>query len=123
MTKKNTSKEKDSVTAVVILLLMAFVFFKGRYWVYAALVLSAITLVSPQVTRFLHRIWSALTDLLSFLSGTIILTLIFVIVLIPTALLKSWLGRKEMILSKRDRVSTFQNRNHTYTVKDLENPW
>jgi len=123
MVPKNTVKEKDSVTAIIILLLVAFIFLKSRYWVYAALALSVATVVSSRLTRFLHRIWSALTEMLGAVSGTIILTGVFIFVLIPTALLKSWFGKKEVVLTKGSRVTTFQSRNHTYTGKDLDNPW
>jgi len=123
MTPKNTAKEKDSVTAIIILLLVAFLFFKSRYWVYAALALSVTTILSSRVTRFLHRFWSAVTEMLGAVSGTIILTGVFIFVLIPTALLKNWLGKKEVRWMKGNRVTTFQSRNHTYTSEDLDNPW
>jgi hypothetical protein len=123
MTRKNTAGEKDSVIAVVILLLMAFIFLKSRYWVYAALALSVISVLSPQATHYVHRIWSLFTEILGRISGGIILTLVFIFILIPTALLKRWFGKKEVILNKGNRLSTFQTRNHKYIEGDLENPW
>jgi hypothetical protein len=123
MAQRDATKEKDSVIAVIILLLMAFIFFKSRSWVYAALAVSVMAVLSSQVTHYLHRIWSLCTDLLGRLSGGIILTLVFILVLIPTAILRRWFGKKEVILKEENRVSTFQTRNHTYTDIDLDNPW
>jgi hypothetical protein len=123
MIRKNTTEEKDSAIAAIILLLAAYLIFRNRYWVYGALVVSVMAVTSTQFTHHLHKIWTLCTDMLGRLSGGVILTLVFIFVLTPTAILRRWFGKKEVILNKKNRISTFQNRNHTYTDVDLDNPW
>jgi hypothetical protein len=123
MNSRNTKEEKDSVIAVIILLLLLFLLFKHRGWIYAALAVAVISLLSWQVTSYLHKVWTVFTDILGRVSGTVILTLVFIFILIPTAKMKKWFGKKDIILSKKNVSSGFLNRNHKYTQGDLNNPW
>ena len=123
MNLKKTTEEKDSVLAVIVLLLLGFIFFRSRVWIYLALMLSILSVLSPMVTFWLHRVWSFITEILGRISGTIILTVVFIFILLPTAILKKWFGKKDMILKQGNIRSTFQNRDHEYTERDFENPW
>jgi energy-coupling factor transporter transmembrane protein EcfT len=123
MNRKNTKGEKDSVIAVIILLLLLFLLFKHRGWVYAALAVAVISLLFSSVTYYVHSLWTFLSEILGRISGSIILTLVFIFILIPTAILKKWFGKKDMVLKKKNISSGFLNRNHKYTQADLDNPW
>jgi hypothetical protein len=123
MNRKNTKGEKDSVIAVIILFLLLFLLFKHRGWVYAALAVAVISLLFSTVTHYIHSLWTFLSEILGSISGGIILTLVFIIILIPTAILKRWFGKKDIILSKKNLNSGFLERNHKYNRADMENPW
>jgi len=123
MSQKTSVKEKDSVAAIVILLLLIFVYSGSRYWIYASLALMVVTVLSPGMTHLLHWIWSSLTEFLGRISSFMILAIVFIFVLTPTALLKKWFGSKDFLLTKGKRVTTFQERNHTYSRRDFDNPW
>jgi energy-coupling factor transporter transmembrane protein EcfT len=123
MNRQNTPGEKDSVIAVIILMLLLFLLFKNRGWIYAALIIAIISLLSSQTTYYLHRIWTFLTEILGRISGSVILLLVFILILIPTAFLKKWFGKSEIIMSNKNIHSVFENRNHKYTKSDFDNPW
>lgn len=123
MIRKNTAGEKDSVLAVIILFLMGFILSGNRVWLYTALAVSLVSVLSPLTTLYLHRGWTILTEILGRISGGVILTIVYVFILMPTALFKKWFGRKDMILKKENISSTFQTRNHMYSEGDLDNPW
>lgn len=123
MNRKNTKGEKDSVIAVIILLLLLFILFKNRIWVYAALAVAVISLLFSPVTHYVHSLWTFLSEIMGRISGTIILTLVFIFILTPTAILKKWFGKKDMVLKKKNISSGFLNRDHKYTQADLDNPW
>ncbi|HEY4966024.1 MAG TPA: hypothetical protein VII28_06480 [Puia sp.] len=123
MNQKNTKEEKDSVIAVIILMLLLYLLFKQRGWLYTALAVAVISLLSAQVNFYLHRAWTFITEILGRISGSIILTLVFIIILIPTAILKKWFGKKDIILHNKNLNSGFRERNHQYTRADMENPW
>ena len=123
MKLKNTTGEKDSVIAITILLILLFLVFKSRSWIYAALTVAVISLLSDLVTFYLHKIWTVLTEILGRISGGIILSLVFIFILMPTALLKNWFGKKDIILNRKNISSSFETRNHKYSQSDLDNPW
>jgi uncharacterized membrane protein len=123
MKRKNTPEEKDSVIAVIILLLLLFFYFKQKYWIYTALSVAVISLLVSGFAFYLHKLWSTVSEILGRVSGTIILTLIFIFILFPTALLKRLFGKKDILLNDKNLKSVFLERNHKYTATDLSNPW
>jgi len=123
MNRKNSKGEKDSVIAVIILLLLLFILLKNRAWVYAALAVAVISLLFSPVTYYIHSLWTFLSEIMGRISGTIILTFVFIFILTPTAVLKKWFGKEDMLLKKKNISSGFLSRNHKYTHADLDNPW
>jgi F0F1-type ATP synthase membrane subunit a len=123
MNRQNTIGEKDSVMAIIVLTLLLFILFKNRGWLYVTLTIAIVSLLSSQTTHYLHRIWTFLTEVLGRFSGSIILSLVFIFILIPTAFLKKRFGKKEMILDNKNIHTVFENRNHKYTRADFDNPW
>jgi hypothetical protein len=123
MKGNNTAEEKDSVIAMANFSLLCFILFASRVCLYLALTLSVLSVISSPATHWLHRIWKFITEILGRISGTIILTFVFLCILTPTAILKKWFGKKDMILQQGGIRSTFQDRNHEYTAHDFKNPW
>jgi hypothetical protein len=123
MTEKNKASQKDSVMAIVILLLLGFIIFKSRVWIYAALAISVMSVLSPLITRFLNSFWIYLTEWIGKINAWIILSIVFIFILIPISIFKKWFGKKGMILKRGNDTSTFQSRNTTYSAGDFENPW
>ena len=102
---------------------MGFIFFKNRVWIYAALAISVISILSPFATRLLNSFWIYLTEGIGRINAWIILSIVFIFILIPTSILKKWFGKKGMILKRGNGTTTFQSRNTTYSASDFENPW
>ena len=123
MNRKKTQGEKDSVIAVLILLILLFLYFKQKSWIYTTLAVAVISLLSSRVAFYIHKVWTMLSEIVGRISGAVILTLVFFIIVIPTALLKGWFGRKDILLNGRKLNSVFHHRNHKYTRADMENPW
>lgn len=117
-------KAKPSETLVVIMLALIVI-----YWFTRAPALLAISfgvgltgLLIPSASQGLHWLWMKLSLVLSFISSRILLTLIFVIVLIPLSFLSRIFG-KRVIDVKRASLTYFRQRNHTFMKEDLENLW
>ncbi len=70
----------------------------------------------------LYRAWMKIAEALGFISGKILLTIVFVIVVIPLSFLAKWRGKLSIRL-KPGGGSYFKERNHTYNKSDLHNPW
>ncbi|QHI35244.1 hypothetical protein IMCC3317_05900 [Kordia antarctica] len=76
----------------------------------------------PPLERLIVWIWGKIALVLGWINTKIILSLVFFIFLTPFALL-SRIFSKNALQLKQESDTTFVERNHTYTKKDLENIW
>jgi|GEM_PF-1433006 hypothetical protein len=117
----NRSEYEESV--VVLGCGLSFIaLFWGLPW--ALFVFSPIMvagLLLPRLAFGLHVAWSFLGMLLSSISGTILLGVMFFGILTPLAWIRRVFGTSHF--RKKDRSSFFDTTQHTYGPKDLENPW
>jgi hypothetical protein len=123
MVEKDRSKQKDSVLSVVILLLLIFLW-KTNYWVvYFTIVFAAACVLSSGLTYFIHQLWTSITGFLGKWNAWILLTLVYMTVLMPTAVFKKIFGKKKTGTPQTKSDSGFINRDHLYNNSDFEQPW
>jgi len=86
-----------------------------------ALILLAITLLLPRLFYPLAVIWFALAKILGEINIRVLLTLVFVIVVLPVGLIRKWRGKDTLQLRrfKKGSASVMDIRNHVYTKEDL----
>ena len=117
------SKEQQSVIAIVAALLLIAWLKHNVYWVIAALVV-ALTIFSPVITGYIHKLWMGIAKILGIISSHIILFILFYLVLTPIALIKRWSsGNNSMVKFDKNQTSGFVIRNHLYKATDFLNPW
>ena len=117
-------KTKRFETVLVIVLGLVVIYWFKRYNV---LLLSAIfigmaALLAPAAAKGIHWFWMKLSDMMGAVSGRVILTLIYVLVLLPLACLAKLFGKSNLRL-KAGGDTCFKDRNHIYTKEDMMNPW
>ena len=84
--------------------------------------MGCIGIVSDFLTKQIDWFWYKLSHIMGFISGKILLSLVFIIIVIPIAFFYKLAGKNKMI--KKPSGDTFwATRNITYTKNDLENPW
>ncbi|MFK7750346.1 MAG: hypothetical protein AB8B65_18285 [Kordia sp.] len=116
------------VMVVGFLLIATYLHFKTDY-VTAAKVLFIIALsvgvasFFPPLERLIVWIWGKIALVLGWINTKIILSLVFFIFLTPFGILSRIFTKKSALKLKNDSKTTFVERNHTYTKKDLENIW
>lgn len=88
----------------------------------AAFVVGLAAVLAPAVGRWIDRGWMWLSQALGAVSGRILLSLAYVLILIPLSFLSRALGRGGMRL-KKGGASYFRERNHAYSREDLVDPW
>jgi hypothetical protein len=91
-------------------------------FLYAALVIGAIALFIPALSRKIHDLWMKFAEVLGMVMNKVILGLVFFIFLVPVALL-SRIFRKNPLKVTKEKTSYFSERNFTYTKKSLEQLW
>lgn len=78
-------------------------------------------LVKP-LAKLIALGWYKLAEGLSFISSKIVLGAVYFIVLVPVALLYK-AANKDKLGIRKSKKTVWIERNHTYSMKDLENLW
>ena len=118
--KKNKSKD----TIIVLMLALGLLFWVRKNGVFlgAAGALGVLSLGLPGFGQLIHRGWMGLSRVLGMISGHIVLTIAYVLVLLPLSFFAKISGKSGLRL-KRGGDSYFRDRGHTYNKEDLINPW
>jgi predicted membrane protein len=109
-------------TTIIVLqtaLLVAYLYFRIHGLLIAALVLGLLTILSPFVASIIHKLWMKFAHIIGRVSNTIILTLIFILIIIPTGFLHKLFKKS----SAKPIDSNFKTRQHTFSKEDFEKPW
>lgn len=77
----------------------------------------------PPLERLIVWLWGKFALGLGWINTRIILSAVFFIFLTPFGILSRLFSKNSSLQLKNDPKSTFVERNHTYTKKDLENIW
>jgi hypothetical protein len=119
------NQAKDTGLALVLVLLVI-----GHFWNKSWLILPAIgvlllTMTCSVVFSPLAWAWFGFARILADIVSKVLLTVLFVIVIIPVALSRRICGADPMRLKewKNGRNSVLVQRDHTFSAKDLEKPY
>jgi hypothetical protein len=111
--------------ALILIFLLLYLFSKNQLYIHISVALTILLMVWPAPFKYFGLFWFAFGETLGFVVSRIILTLIFVLVVIPVGLLKRKSIRKNMHLNDfaKSNRSVFKERNHTFTSDDLLKPF
>lgn len=124
---KNISNKQASDTGmamVLILLIVGLVSGAGLYYKIAVAVL-VVNMIYPMVYYPLAVIWLGLSALLGTLSSKLILTVVYVVFVIPVGLFRRLLGKDSLSLKlfKKGTDSVMKTRNYSFKARDIEKPY
>jgi hypothetical protein len=115
-------KQLEAVLTVVVALVTAY-FFRHLQWLLtAALGLGLAGLLSPVFRRLFYRGWMGLAELMGKVTGKILLTIVYILLLVPIAFIARSAG-KVGLRRKSGGSSTFTVRDHIYEREDMLHPW
>lgn len=120
MKKQNN---KEIILTIVVGLMVFFYFFKSQWLFNTAIVIGILGVFSDFVAEKIAWVWLKFAEVLGRINSTILLSLIFFIFLTPIALLMRVFKKTDALKLKKITGSVYDERNHTYTAKDLENTW
>ncbi|MGF6848204.1 multisubunit Na+/H+ antiporter MnhG subunit [Chitinophaga sp. W3I9] len=111
----------ESGQVAVAALLAAALYFRDFRLVTIALLLLLITLLAPRLFYPLAVIWLGIGKVLGEVNIRILLTLVFILVVVPVGLWRKWRGKDTLQLRgfKKEKGSVMVTRNHVYTKEDL----
>ncbi len=126
MKTKFTKKENsDSGLALIVILLIGYIFLRWNVLIPVTLVVTIILMIYPEILYPFTILWLNFSDLLGKITSRILLSFIFFIMVFPVALIQKMMGKDLLKLKqfKKDNSSAFMERNHKFTAADLENPF
>ena len=118
------SREKVYATLVGLCvgLFLIYFLYEINWLLYVIPSLLFLSLVWKWAAEKIAWVWLKFGEGLGWINSRILLSVIFFVVLTPMALIRKLFSKDEMKLKRTDQ-STFHERNHTFSAKDLKNPW
>jgi hypothetical protein len=97
--------------------------FSRKYFYYAALIVGISGLASSITRDWIVWIWEKFSYALGWFNSKILLSIVFILLLTPIAFLYRLVKGDILRIHKKPDKSAFDERNHTFSSIDLENPW
>jgi uncharacterized membrane protein YcgQ (UPF0703/DUF1980 family) len=119
----NRVKHLETILVLVLALGVFFWLSHKTYLLLAAGIFAFIGIFIPFIADKIHLAWMKLAHIMGYVMSKVLLTLVYVVVLLPLAFLSRIFGNKNGILLKPGAQSYFKDRNYTYTKESMENVW
>jgi len=121
----STDQAKDT-GMVMVLICLLIAFFAGMHFFYVpAIGLLLVNMIWPNLFRPVAKIWLGFSNLLGLVMSRIILSIIFLILVLPVGLFRRAIGKDSLQLKKwkKDHASVFKTRDHEFTSEDIKYPY
>jgi hypothetical protein len=116
---------KDSAFAAILILLIGYFASYNVVLLKIAVILSLLAMIFPEAFKPFAFVWFGIAKFLGLFVPKIVLSVIFFLLVVPVGMVRKLAGKDDMHLKalKKGTASVFTNRNHTYTLNDLKNPF
>lgn len=112
-----------TVLVITVGFLVLFFFSKQNTFLYVALGVGVLGALSSYLAEKIDWIWTKIGWVLSFIVPNIIMTLVFYVVLTPTAFLSRIFGKSDPMDLKNSQPSLFKKKDTTFSKESFEKPW
>jgi hypothetical protein len=124
---ENISRDqaKDGGMAVVLILLILGMFLKqNNFYIYAMAAL-VVNMIFPGIYKPFTKVWFMLANFLGTIMSKVLLTIVYMVLVLPVGLLIRLLGKDSLKLKqfKKDISSVFKERYYQFRSSDIENPY
>jgi hypothetical protein len=123
--KITRDQAKDSGMAVVLILLLIGLLTNDIVYFKIAAGVLLMNMISPMVFYPFAIFWLGISGILGSIFSRIMLTVIYLIIVLPVALLRQLSGKDPLSLKrfKENNESVMRSRNHFFEASDLEKPF
>jgi hypothetical protein len=108
------------ITAGFIVL---FVLSKRVVFIDIALGVALVSLIIPKAGDYIVICWYKLAEVLGWVNSKIILSLVFIVFIVPFSLLSKLFRKEKMDIKHTSKTSLFHTRGHKYTKEDIQEQW
>jgi len=118
-------QRKDTGLALTLLILIIGIYTQNVLFFKLTVPIILITMLVPSLLYPVAVFWFTLSNFLGFFISKIVLTIIFIVLIVPLGLIRRLIGKDNLQLNqfKLSRESVLKNKNHTYTIDDLLKPF
>lgn len=118
------NREKDLETIIVLALafLIVSLWLDISWLMYLSIGLLTLSFISKRLTALIGKGWLSFSNYLGVVMNYIIMFIIFYFILFPLSFFQRRFNHNQ-ILKKVKGDSHFHQRNHLFSIKDIENPW
>lgn len=120
--KVDKKKSKRAQLIVIIGLLAISFWIQNYYLLGTTLVLGTMFLLFPGFGDVFIKYWFKIGGVMGKINGTILLSIIYFLILLPTSMLKRLFSKPGIALRSPERTN-FKDRKHTFQSKDLKYGW
>ncbi len=122
ITKKQAG---DTGMAIVLILLLLGLFTKNIIFYKIAIPVLIINMIVPMFYYFFAIIWLGFSQLLGMIVSNILLTVIYIVMVIPVSLIRKIMGKDTLLLRefKKGTNSVMKVRDYTFSPVDIEKPF
>jgi hypothetical protein len=125
--KKRIGKKEasDSGMAVVLILLLIGLFSGNNLYYKFAIPALVVNMIYPMFYKYFAIFWFALSQLIGTVVSRIILTVVYVILVVPVGLIRRLIGKDSLQLRnyKKSSESVMKTRDYHFTSKDILHPY
>ncbi len=116
---------RDTALAFAFLALIVWFFTQNVYFIYGCMALLLWAMVWPSSFKWPAKLWFGFSHVLGFFMSKLLLSIIYIVILMPVAMVRHMMGKDAMRLRqwKAGEGSAFVVREHTYSKEDLQQPY
>ena len=115
----------DAGMAAVLILLLIGLFTNNTLYYKMAIPVLVINMTFPMIYYPFAILWFGFSQLLGTIMSKLILTLVYVIMVVPVGVIRRLMGKDTLQLSefKKSNRSVMLTRDYKFLSKDIENPY
>lgn len=118
-----SSHPLKTVLIITVGFLVIYVISKQFTFLYIAVAVGLLGSISDYLAEKIDWLWTKLGWLLSFIVPNIIMTIVFYIVLTPTAFLSRIFGKSDPMDLNNSQSFLFKEKETTFSKESFEKPW
>ena len=122
ISKKEAS---DTGMAMTLICLLLGYFTKNTIYYQIAIPALVIDMAFPMFYYPFAMVWLTLTNLLGALVSRVLLSVVYIVILLPMGVIRRAMGKDALNLKgfKNSTTSVMVTRNHEFTADDIKNPF
>ncbi|MFT3933357.1 MAG: hypothetical protein QM726_07075 [Chitinophagaceae bacterium] len=116
-------KNKDSVLGITLLLILLQWKMQLKYGLIVIAIFIIVAILSNSFSALCHKAWISLAKILNFFSSFLLLLIVYLFVILPTALYLKISKKSGIKMKPLSASSNFVKTDKTYSKEDMADPW